>query len=92
MVEDDPLDDPPDDPPDDPQDDPPGDPLDDPLDNRLLLQHHLDELIVVQLAVTVHVGLPHELLHLLVGHLLAQHGRHLLQLLGGDEAVLVPEE
>lgn len=41
---------------------------------------HLDELLVVDLAVTVHVSLADHLVHLLVRELLAQVGHHMPQL------------
>ena len=51
---------------------------------RLLGHHHLDELVIVHLAVAVHVGLADHLVHLLVGELLAEVGHHVTQLRGGD--------
>jgi len=54
-----------------------------------ILQHDLDELVVVQLPVAVLVGLVPELLELLVRQPLAQGRRDRPQLLGLDVAVLV---
>ena len=42
--------------------------------------HHPDELVVVDLAVAVEVGLPDHLLHLLVRQLLAEVDHHVPQL------------
>jgi len=55
----------------------------------LLGRHHRHELLVVDLAVTVDVGFPDHLVHLLVGELLAEVGHHVTQLGGRDEAVAV---
>ena len=44
---------------------------------RLLLEHHFDEFIVVQLSVSVHVRLLHKLLNLLLSQLLTQHSGYL---------------
>ena len=51
--------------------------------------HHLDKLVVVDLPVVVDVGLPPELLELLLGQLLPERCRHEKQLLLLDVAVLV---
>merc|ERR1712199_141159 len=55
----------------------------------LLGHHDLDELLVVDLAVTVNVGLAEHLIDLLVGELLAEVGHDVAQLGSGDEAVAV---
>ena len=50
--------------------------------NRLpsLLHHHLDELLIVDLAITVHISLPDHLVHLLICQLLPQIRHHMPQL------------
>merc|ERR1712146_661042 len=57
-----------------------------------LSHHHLHELFVVDLAVTVHVGLSNHLVNLLVRELLPEVGHHVAQLGGADEAVAVAVE
>mmetsp|Transcript_5766 Transcript_5766/g.11783 ORF Transcript_5766/g.11783 Transcript_5766/m.11783 type:complete len:206 (+) Transcript_5766:195-812(+) len=57
--------------------------------SNLLGHHHLDELLVVDLPVTVNVGLADHLVNLLVGQLLTKVGHHVTQLSSGDEAVAV---
>mmetsp|Transcript_11557 Transcript_11557/g.38203 ORF Transcript_11557/g.38203 Transcript_11557/m.38203 type:complete len:232 (+) Transcript_11557:50-745(+) len=59
------------------------------LTPELLGHHHLDELVVVNLAVAIHVRFADHLIHLLVGEFLAEVGHHVTQLRGGDEAVAV---
>merc|ERR1719217_1112082 len=56
---------------------------------HLLGHHDLDELLVVDLAVTVNVGLADHLVDLLVGQLLAEVGHDVAQLSRRDEAVAV---
>ena len=56
---------------------------------NLDVSHDLDELVVVQLAVTIQIGRVHELLDLFVGQALPEGRRHDLQLLGVDVPVLV---
>ncbi|EKG02412.1 hypothetical protein TCSYLVIO_006561 [Trypanosoma cruzi] len=56
---------------------------------RSLAHHHLDELLVVDLAIAVHVGLADHFVHLLVRQLLAEVRHDVAQLGGGDEAVAV---
>merc|ERR1719478_1408185 len=56
---------------------------------RLLGHHDLDELLVVDLAVTVNVGLADHLVDLLVGELLAEVGHDVAELSRRDEAVAV---
>ena len=51
-----------------------------PLRHPLLGHHHLDELLVVHLTVTVHISLADHLVNLLVRQLLAQVGHHVTQL------------
>ena len=51
--------------------------------------HHLDELLVVHLAVAVVVGFPDHLVYLLVCEVLSQVLHHQLQLLLADLAVTV---
>merc|ERR1712146_15172 len=56
---------------------------------RLLGHHDLDELLVVDLAVTVNVRLADHLIDLLVRQLLAKVGHDVAQLSSGNEAVAV---
>ncbi|KAF5215955.1 hypothetical protein ECC02_011319 [Trypanosoma cruzi] len=56
---------------------------------RSLAHHHLDELLVVDLTIAVHVGLADHFVHLLVRQLLAEVRHDVAQLGGGDEAVAV---
>merc|ERR1719181_1347302 len=58
-------------------------------DVRLLGHHDLDELLVVDLAVTVNVRLADHLVDLLVGELLAEVGHDVAKLSRRDEAVAV---
>ncbi len=58
----------------------------------LVGHHHLDELLVVDLAVAVNVSLADHLVNLLVGQLLADGGHNMAQLSSGDEAVVVAVE
>ena len=53
-----------------------------------LARHHGDELLVVDLAIAVDVGLTNHLVHFLVRKLLAQVGHHVAQL--GRADVTVP--
>jgi hypothetical protein len=46
----------------------------------LLGHHHLHELLVVHLTVTIHIRLANHLVHLLISQLLAQVGHHVTQL------------
>jgi len=55
----------------------------------LLGHHHLDELLVVDLPVTIDVSLADHLVDLLVRELLAQVGHDVTELGGGDETVTV---
>merc|ERR1711934_1175271 len=57
--------------------------------SNLLGHHDLDKLIVVNLAVTIDVGLPNHLVDFLVSELLAQVSHDVTELGGGDEAVAV---
>merc|ERR1711924_206524 len=59
------------------------------VDAYLLGHHDLDELLVVDLAVTVNIGLADHLVDLLVGQLLAEVGHDVAELSRGDEAVAV---
>ena len=59
------------------------------MTSNLLGHHHLDELLVVDLAVAVDVRLAEHLVDLLVRELLAEVGHDVAQLGGGDEAVAV---
>merc|ERR1719195_680407 len=54
--------------------------------------HHLHELLVVDLPVTIHVSLTNHLVHFLVGELLAQVRHDVPQLCGADEAVPITIE
>merc|ERR1719482_1117653 len=56
---------------------------------RSLSHHDLHELLVVDLAVTVNVGLADHLVDLLVGQLLAEVGHDVAQLSRRDEAVAI---
>merc|ERR1719152_309675 len=56
---------------------------------RLLGHHDLDELLVVNLAVTVNVSLADHLIDLLVGELLAKVGHDVAELSRRDEAVAI---
>jgi len=55
----------------------------------LLGHHHLDELFVVNLAVTVDIGLADHLVDLLIRELLAEVRHHVAQLGSADEAVAI---
>jgi hypothetical protein len=52
-------------------------------------RHDLDELVVVDVAVAVHVGLTDHLGHLLLAQLLPEVGHHVPELGRGDHPVLV---
>ena len=54
-------------------------------EKNLAWHHHLDELLVVDLAITVDVGLADHLIDLLISELLAQIGHDVTQLRGGDK-------
>ncbi len=56
---------------------------------HLLGHHHLDEFLVVDLAITIDISLADHLVHLLVSELLAEVGHDVSQLGGGDESVTV---
>merc|ERR1711920_199672 len=51
---------------------------------RLLGHHHLDELLIVDLAITVDIGLTDHLIDLLVRQLLAEIRHHMAQLRRAD--------
>merc|ERR1712057_40607 len=57
--------------------------------DRLLGHHDLDELLVVELAITINISLTDHLVDLLVGGLLAEVGHDVTELSSGDEAVAV---
>merc|ERR1711943_154737 len=57
-----------------------------------LSHHHLDELLVIDLPVTIDVSLPNHLVDLLVGQLLAQIGHNVTQFRRTDESVPVTIE
>mmetsp|Transcript_26522 Transcript_26522/g.70382 ORF Transcript_26522/g.70382 Transcript_26522/m.70382 type:complete len:204 (-) Transcript_26522:20-631(-) len=59
---------------------------------QLLGHHHLDELLIIDLAVAVNVRLTDHLIHLFVRQLLAQVRHHVAQLCCADEAVAVAVE
>mmetsp|Transcript_2178 Transcript_2178/g.7340 ORF Transcript_2178/g.7340 Transcript_2178/m.7340 type:complete len:210 (+) Transcript_2178:1150-1779(+) len=59
------------------------------LPPSLLGHHHLDELLVVDLAVAVDVGFAEHLVDFFVGELFAEVGHDVAELGGGDEAVAV---
>lgn len=50
------------------------------LNGALLGHHHVHELVVVDLAITIHVSFADHLIHLLVSQLLAQVGHDVTQL------------
>mmetsp|Transcript_35126 Transcript_35126/g.78178 ORF Transcript_35126/g.78178 Transcript_35126/m.78178 type:complete len:206 (+) Transcript_35126:571-1188(+) len=52
-------------------------------------KHHVDKLLVVDLTITINIGLADHLLHLFLGELLAQVGHHMPQLSSRDEAVSI---
>ena len=54
-----------------------------------LSHHHSDELFVVDVTVTVDIGLSDHFIDLLIGELLAKVSHHMAQLRGGDETVAV---
>ena len=58
---------------------------------HLVGEDHLDELLVVDVALRVLLAVD-EGLHLLFTHLLAQGGQHVAELGAGDEAVAVLED
>ena len=55
-------------------------------------RHELDELLVVDLAVTVNVRLADHLIDLLVGELLTEVGHDVTKLSGGDETIAITIE
>jgi hypothetical protein len=59
---------------------------------KLLGHHHLHELLVVDLAITIDIGLTDHLIDLLVGELLTQVGHDVTQLGGGDETISIAIE
>ena len=56
---------------------------------NLLGHHHLDEFLVVDLAITIDIGLTDHFIDLLVSQLLAQVSHDVAKLGGGDETVTV---
>merc|ERR1739841_105350 len=54
--------------------------------------HHSDELLVVDVTVSVDIGLSDHLIDLLVGELLSKVGHDVSQLSGGDETVAISIE
>ena len=61
-------------------------------DDSLFSHHHLHELLVVDLTVTIDIGLTDQLIDLVVGQLLSQVGHDVTQLGGGDETVAIAVE
>merc|ERR1711879_680753 len=59
------------------------------LENTLLSHHDLDELFIVDLAITVNVGLAEHLVNLLISQLLTKVGHDVAQLGSGDKAIAV---
>ncbi len=57
--------------------------------SHLVVHHHLHELLVVDLPVTVHIGLANHLVDLLVCQLLAEVGHDMAKLSRRNEAVAV---
>jgi hypothetical protein len=55
----------------------------------LLSHHHLRELLVVDLAIAVNIGLTNELIHLLVSDHFTEVGHDVPQLCSRDEAVAI---
>jgi hypothetical protein len=51
--------------------------------------HHLDELLVVDLAIAIDISLTDHLVDLLIGQLLAEVGHDVAELGSGDETILV---
>merc|ERR1719231_1780944 len=56
---------------------------------RSLRHHHLHKLLVVDLAVSVDIGLPDHFVHLLISELLAEVRHYMAQLRRADEAITV---
>jgi len=56
---------------------------------HLVGHHHLDELLVVDLAITIDISLADHLIDLLVGELLAEVCHDVAELGGGDETIAV---
>merc|ERR1712060_783057 len=57
-----------------------------------LCHHHLDEFLVIDLAITINVGLPNHLIDFLIGKLLAQVRHHMTELRRADEPVPITIE
>merc|ERR1711879_941671 len=60
--------------------------------NGSLGHHHLHELLVIDLPITVHICLSDHLIDLLIRELLTQVGHHMTQLSRADEAVAIAVE
>ena len=56
---------------------------------KLLGHHHLDELLVVDLAIAINVGLANHLIDFLVSELLAEIGHDVTELRRGDETLIL---
>jgi hypothetical protein len=59
------------------------------LYDPLLGHHHLDEFFVVDLSVSINIGLTDHLINLLVGELLTKVGHDMTQFGGRDETVAI---
>jgi hypothetical protein len=63
-----------------------------PYINLLFLHHKLDELVVVDSAITVLVSLPDHLINLVIGELLTDGGHDMSEFSSGNEAVVITVE
>merc|ERR550514_2496951 len=59
-------------------------------DHSSLGHHHLDELLVVDLSVTINICLPDHFINFLIRELFSEVGHHMPQLRSADEPVAVP--
>merc|ERR1712134_221053 len=59
---------------------------------NLLGHHHLDELLIIDLSVSIDISLANHLIDLFVGELLAKIGHHMPQLRSTNESVAIAIE
>merc|ERR1712078_347960 len=58
----------------------------------LLGHHHLDELLVIDLAIAINIGLANHLIDFLISELLTEVGHHMPQLRSTDESIAITVE
>ena len=60
--------------------------------NNLLGHHHLDELLVVDLTITIDIGFTDHLIDFLIGQFLTEVGHDVTKFRGGDETIAITIE